>query len=150
MLSNDSYLDFVEQIIENFESMQVVVVGSLDDETQREEFINSVKKRQTNNSEFSENVKFHWYSSPELLEIVEIDRMLDIFISNDTGPYHLAVLSGVQTIGLFQKSLIPFYPPNPHKVIVAPEEDLKKLNAKTVAETFNNLISPNSVNHNKE
>ena len=143
--SNDLYLDFVEQIIENFESLQVIVIGSLDDEIQQGEFLNSVKKRQNINAEFAGKVKFFWYSSPELLEIVEIDRKLDFFVSNDTGPYHLAILSGVQTIGLFQKPLQPFFPPSHHEVIVAPDADLKKLKANIVAEAFNNLINLNSV-----
>ena len=148
--SNVQYLDFVEQIHENFESLQVIVIGSLDDVAQSEEFMNAVKNLQESNVDFAEKVKFFWYSSPELLEIVEIDRKLDFFVSNDTGPYHLALFSEVQTIGLFQKHLQPFFPPSPHEVIVAPDANLEKLKANVVAETFKYLTIPNSHNQKKE
>ena len=147
---NESYLQFIKQILNNFESLQVIVIGSLDDESQQEEFLKAVTQFQNNDENFAEKVKFHWYSSPELLEIIEIDRKLDFFVSNDTGPYHLAVLSGVQTLGLFQKPLKPFFPPSPHEVLVAPDADLKKLKANVVSEAFNNLHSFNSTNQNKE
>lgn len=131
-----NYLDFIEQVSKEVSPLEVIFFGGLNDDEIRKNVFDNWAKRIENSSKLDKIVRIHWISSPSLLEIVEISRQLNFFISNDTGPYHLAVMSGVQTLGLFQKPLLNFFPPEPHRVLVAPEADMSKLKTETVINEF--------------
>jgi ADP-heptose:LPS heptosyltransferase len=137
------FLDFLEIIAEKLPSLDVIFLGGLNDEADKAKIFTAweTRKMKFRHGIFAEKVRIHWFSAPKLPEIVEIASRLDGFVSNDTGPYHLAVMSGVQTLGLFQKPLPDFFPPEPHKILIAPDQDMSKLSPKIVAAEFIDIFA---------
>lgn len=74
-------------------------------------------------------------------ELPALMRSVDGVISNDSGPMHLAAAMGTRTLGVFGPTdpvrFGPYPPGNPlHRVVRAPERDLRRLTPEVVASAW--------------
>ncbi|MEM4264028.1 MAG: glycosyltransferase family 9 protein [Candidatus Woesearchaeota archaeon] len=91
MWPKEKFAELADRLIKDYDA-QVIFIGSKKESELEDSVIQKMKnKHNTVNLAGRTSVK-------ELFALIE---MCDLFISNDTGPMHIAAAQGVRTIGLF-------------------------------------------------
>lgn len=96
MWPEDNFAELADKIIKDYDA-NILLIGSKSEA----ELAESIK-RKVKNSDKVINLAGKTGPKKELFALIEL---CDLFISNDTGPMHVAAAQGVKTIGLFGPNL---------------------------------------------
>jgi heptosyltransferase-2 len=91
----ENFAALADMIIEKF-GAKIAFVGSPGEKELNESVTSHMRRRDS---------AFSFAGVTNIQELFELERRMSVFISNDTGPMHIAAAQGVPTIGLFGPNL---------------------------------------------
>ncbi len=128
--STDNFRKLCAEIIANTD-FNVVVTGSTQEESLCAEVASGLQRCLNAAGKFS------------LLEFIAFLSMADVFVSNSTGPIHLAAAVGTPVVGIYpnNKPMTParWAPISDRKVILTPADGSDDLNGVSVSQVLNSI-----------
>ncbi len=120
--SEEKFAELGDQLNAKYD-LQLLILGSAADQTKVEKIINKMKSR-----------AFNLCGKTSLKELVEVIKRLDLLITGDTGPMHMAMAVKTPIIALFGPTSPNRFGPyqGNHLVIKSPNDDINRIGVETV------------------
>lgn len=104
-------------LTEHYPDVEIVITGSRAEQSLEKDFCDGVPPEVRNRIR-------RYAGKTQLDELVTLIMSLDVLVTGDTGPMHIAIAAGIRTVSLFAKAnplhTGPFQAPHLHRVIHQP------------------------------
>lgn len=111
MWSKNNFISIIKTLLKNY-GMKILLVGGPSDKTLTMDIEKEVKA-----DGFRDIYNIAGRTS--LTELAGLFTMIDLLVSNDSGPVHIAAAVGTPVVGIYKSELAPFHAPygSIHKVV---------------------------------
>lgn len=112
-----SFCQLATALAEHYQDMEIVVTGSKAEQALEADFCNAVP------ADVRKRIR-PYAGKTKLDELTSLIMSLDVLVTGDTGPMHIAVAAGTRTVSLFGKAnplhTGPYQDPGLHRIIHQP------------------------------